>query len=160
MFSVIRLRNPVNTGQSLTINELVSEPVYPVEKFSWDYEMSGDEIAKFEAPGQWDNLKVVRKMTLDCEGHIVTRTTTAYWTARKNLCNLVLPPTTIPVERRHVRIEMQLDGDTNTYYGDFQLDDYSIPLEANYPTVTPFLFQWSCNFGYWRNIATNAAVRL
>jgi hypothetical protein len=160
MFTLIRLRNPLNTTQALTINELVASPIYPVEKFSWDYQMDGDEIPKFEAPGQFDNLKVVRTMTLDCEGHIVTQTTAAYWTARKNLSNMVVPPPTIPTIKKHVRIEMQLDGDSATYYGDFVLDDYSIPLEANYPTVTPFLFQWTCNFGYWRNIATNAAVRL
>ena len=160
MFSLIRLRDPVNSILTLTINELVSEPKYPVEKFTWDYETDGDEIPKFEAPGQWDNLKPVRAMTLDCEGHIVERTTPLYWTARKNLMNLVVPPATIPQVKKHVRIEMQLDGDTSTYYGDFVLDDYSCPLEANYPTVTPFMFQWTCNFGYWRNIATNAAVRL
>lgn len=160
MFTLIRLRDPVNTINTLTINELVSEPKYPVEKFTWDYEVAGDEIAKFEAPGQFDNLKPVRKMILDCEGHIVERTTPLYWTARKALAGLVVPTPTIPQEKKHVRIEMQLDGDSATYYGDFVLDDYSMPLEANYPTVTPFLFQWTCNFGYWRNIATNAAVRL
>ena len=159
MFSLIRLRDPLGVS-SLTINELTSQPLYPVEKFTWDYETDGDEIPKFEAPGQFDNLKVVRAMTLDCEGHIVTQSSSAYWTARKNLMNLVVPPAIVPAQKKHVRIEMQLDGDANIYYGDFVLDDWSCPLEANYPTVTPFLFQWTCNFGYWRNIATNAAVRL
>lgn len=159
MFSLIRLRDPIGLN-TLTINELTSQPLYPVEKFTWDYETTGDDIPKFEAPGQFDNFKVVRQMTLDCEGHIVTQSTTAYWTARKNLMNMIVPPNTIPALSKHVRIEMQLDGDSNVYYGDFVLDDWSCPLEANYPTVTPFLFQWSCNFGYWRNLATNAAVRL
>lgn len=159
MLSLLRLRDPLGLS-TLTINELTSQPLYPVEKFTWDYEMSGDEIPKFEAPGQFDNFKVVRQMTIDCEGHIVTQTTSAYWTARKNLLSLALPPATIPAQSKHVRIEMQLDGDANIYYADCVLDDYSVPLEANYPTVTPFLFQWTCNFGYWRNVATNAAVRL
>lgn len=159
MFTLIRLRDPVGIT-SLTINELTSQPLYPVEKFTWDYETDGDEIPKFESPGQFDNIKVVRSMTLDCEGHIVTQSSSAYWTARKNLMNLVVPPAIVPAQKKHVRIEMQLDGDANIYYGDFVLDDWSCPLEANYPTVTPFLFQWTCNFGYWRNIATNAAVRL
>lgn len=159
MFTLIRLRDP-QTSASLVINELVSTPLYPVEKFTWDYEVTGDEIPKFEAPGQWDNFKPVRKMILDCEGHIVGQTTSAYWAARRNLSNLVVPPPTIPQVKQHTRIEMQLDGDGTLYYGIFMLDDFSIPLEANYPTVTPFLFQWSCNFGYWRNAATGAAVRL
>ena len=159
MFSLIRFKDPTGLS-SLTVNELVSEPKYPIEKFEWDYITDGQDIPKFEAPGQFDNLKVVRKMTLDCEGHIVERTTTAYWTARKALSNLVVPKNIIPAEKKHLRIEMQLDGDSNIYYGDFTLDDFSIPLVANYPTVTPFLFQWSCNFGYWRNLATGAAVLL
>lgn len=160
MFTLIRLRNPANPAQTLVINELVAEPSYPVEKFTWDYELDGSEIPKFEAPGQWDNLKPVRSMTLDCEGHIRGTTFTNYWTRRKTLMGMVVPTPTIPTIKKHVRIEMQVDGDTAIYYGDFVLDDYSCPIEANYPTVTPFLFQWTCNFGYWRNIATNAAVRI
>lgn len=160
MFSLIRFRSVTNAALSLTVNELVSEPKYPIEKFTWDYETDGEPIPKFEAPGQFDNLKVVRNMTLDCEGHIVERTTPLYWTARKALCNLVVPPNIVPAEKRNLRIEMMLDGDGSLYYGDFTLDDFSIPLEANYPTVTPFLFHWSCAFGYWRNAATGAAVYL
>jgi len=159
MFNLIRLRAPVG-GATLTVNELVSEPKFPIEKFTWDYETSGDEIPKFESPGQWDNLKVVRKMLLDWEGHIVTKTSTDYWIYRKQLMNLMVPAPTIPTEKKHVRIEMQLVGDSSLYYADFTVDDFSAPIEANYPTVTPVLFQLTCNFGYWRNIATNAAVRL
>lgn len=160
MFSLIRFRDPINPILALTVNELVAEPNYPIEKFTWDYETDGDEIPKFEAPGQWDNFKPVRSMTLDCEGHIRATTTALYWTARKNLMNFVVPAAPIPQVKKHLRIEMQLDGDSNVYYADFVLDDFSCPIEANYPTVTPFMFQWTCNFGYWRNIATNAAVRL
>jgi hypothetical protein len=159
MFNLIRLRAPLG-GASLTVNELVSEPLYPIEKFTWDYEMDGDEIPKFESPGQWDNIRVVRKMTLDWEGHIVTKSSTQYWNARKALMNLMVPAAVVPAEKTHVRIEMQLVGDGSTYFGDFVVDDYSAPIEAHYPTVTPVLFQLTCNFGYWRNIATNAAVRL
>lgn len=159
MFSLIRLRGPVGVS-TLVINELTSSPKYPVHKFTWDYETDGDGIPKFEAPGQWDNLSVVRAMTIECEGHIRETTTALYWTARKALMALAVPANIVPAEKRNIRIEMQLDGDSATYFADCVLDDHSAPIEANYPTVTPFLFQWTCNFGYWRNVATNAAVRL
>jgi hypothetical protein len=159
MFNLIRVRAPLGGG-SLTVNELVSEPLYPIEKFTWDYEMAGDEIPKFESPGQWDNIRVVRKMMIEWEGHIVTKSSTQYWNARKALMNLMVPAAVVPSEKVHVRIEMQLIGDGSTYYADCVVDDWSAPIEANYPTVTPVLFQLTCNFGYWRNIATNAAVRI
>lgn len=145
---------------SLTINELTSSPVYPVKKFDWDYEEEGDQLPHMESSGQWDNWINTRRMLIDCEGTIVCTTTTAYWTARKNLAKVVVAKQGVQTVRRHSRILMSLDGDGTIYYADVNLDDWSLPIEANYPTVGPFKFQWTCNFGYWRNLSSNAAVIL
>jgi 3-dehydroquinate synthase class II len=88
-------------------------------------------------------------MLIECEGEIVTNTTIALVAARKALNDYVMVKP-YQLNRRHSRIYLRLDGDTELYYADVQLDQHSMPVEATgSPTVIPFMFNWICNFGYW-----------
>lgn len=138
-----------NITTSITLNSAT----YPLEKFSWDYPIDGANIPKGQTSGQWDTFKYVRKMDLTCEGHILADTTSGYWTARKALLAIAMPqPDTLV--KFHSRILMVVDDGATVYRADVNLAGFAIPLEALYPTVTPFQFQWECNVGYWRDNAT------
>jgi hypothetical protein len=98
-------------------------------------------------------------MSINMEGHILGDSTSDYWTNRKELLGVVIPdPTYLHLYRFHSRVDVKIDGDTETYYAYVILKDYEVPLEALYPTVTPFQFQWENVFGYWRKLSNNAAA--
>lgn len=132
---------------------------YPVKKFTWEYPMVGDDIQRPFTAGRYDTRKSVGSMTIDMEGVILATSTAAYWTSRKALLNVVLPPIDQTIYK-HSTIEMQIDGDPNSYHADVQLSSFSIPLSAEgSPTVSPFMFSWTCNAAYWKD-SSQIAVRL
>ncbi len=55
---------------------------------------------------------------------------------------------------------MQLDGDSNVYVANVILKDWDVPLQALYPTVTPFQFQWEAPVGYWTILSTQAVAKI
>ena len=130
---------------------------YPLQEFSWQYPIIGDTVAKPFAAGRWDTRQSADAMTITCEGTIVENTTTAYWTSRKALLAKVLPAFAQDANTyRHSHIRMVLDGDATVYYADVQLSSFAVPVAATgSPTVSPFQFNWTCNFGYWRDLSTN-----
>jgi len=136
---------------------------YPLNvSFKWDYPISGDTIQRPFSAGRHDTRQSVQFMTIDCEGEIVETTTTAYWTSRKALVECVLPTMVQPAGLyRHSQIRLVIDGDATVYTADVQLTSYSIPLTTDgAPTVSPFMFSWTCNLGYWTNSSTGDPVRL
>lgn len=142
-------------GSTLAVNDLT----YPLQHFTWNPVMIGAEQAKMEAAGSYNNWKRVQKMAIEMEGHIVSDTATGYWTARKALL-AIITPTEPQTNRIHGSVRVQVVGDGATYYMEVVLEDYEVPMEALYPTVTPFQFQWSGNFGYWRRMSDNVVVPL
>jgi len=150
--------NFVYFNDYVTLDDLT----YPCQKLTWEYPIVGDSQPRPFTAGRHDSRKNVGVMTLDVEGEIFTNTTTNYWIARKALARLVLPPAVqTPSIYSHSILRMQIDGDTTWYRADVQLTSYSIPLAATgAPTVSPFMFSWECNFGYWMNESTGQAVYL
>lgn len=126
---------------------------YPVYKFEWNYATDGADIPKGQTYGQWPTRKFVRKMPITCEGDIIGTTSAAYWTARKALLAAIVPNPTSTFTN-HGRLYMTLEGDGSTYYADVSLVGFQVPMEANYPTMSQFQFQWEANFGYWINLST------
>jgi len=122
---------------------------YPLQKFSWEYPIVGDDVQRPFSAGQYDTRKSVGSMTIDCEGEIVQTTTTLYWTARKALVAKVIPLYS-QISYNHSTIKLTLDGDSQVYIAQVVLSSYSIPLAATgAPTISPFQFSWTCNKGYW-----------
>lgn len=149
MISSISFR-AANGITTVTLND---DNNYPVEKLSWDYPTDGADIAKGQTYGQWPTRKFVRKMTIDCEGHILGTSSSAYWSARKSLVEAIVPNPS-NTATNHGRLSITLEGSNDVYYADVTLIGFQIPLEANYPTVTPFQFQWEAANGYWINQST------
>jgi hypothetical protein len=122
---------------------------YPLQKFSWEYPIVGDDVMRPFASGQYDTRKSVGSMTIDCEGTIVTNSTTDYWTARKALVAKVLPLAD-QISYNHSTLKLKVDGDTQEYIAEIVLSSYSIPLASTgAPTISEFQFSWTCNKGYW-----------
>lgn len=152
----------VSITDALGITTLqLDEFPYPLQKCDWDYGMESASFQKQQTYGRWDAYARVGVMNIEMEGEIVTDTTTAYWTARRNLVELVVPNSQQLV-RKHSRIYIELEnGSGVSYYADVQLEHYQIPIAATgSPTVSPFQFSWTCNKGYWTVTNTQALVRL
>lgn len=144
---------------SVQVNEFTFPFYYPVERFIWHQPTRGDDLPVMEGAGKHDRYSDVDALPLEMEGHFLTDTTTQYWEKRKALM-AILVPNNDHVYRYHSHVQIKLDGDSETYWANLTLKDYDAPLEANYPTVTPFHFQWEINFGYWRKLSNNAIARI
>ncbi len=144
---------------SIIVNELTGTLRYPVERFVWHQETRGDDLPKMEEAGKYDRYSDIDGLPLLMEGHFLGDTTSQYWTIRKALMN-ILVPNNDHVYRYHSHVQIKLDGDTETYWANLILKDYDAPLEAFYPTVSPFQFQWEIMHGYWRQLSNNAIARI
>lgn len=156
MLSLIKIWNAGLTS-SIVVNELTGELKYPVRKFEWPQATRGNDIPKLAEAGSHDRYKRVEPMQIVMEGDILANDTDAYWEHRKALMEIVIPDP-LSEYRYHSHIQIKLDGDSETYWANVDLEDYDAPLEALYPTRTPVQFQWVCNFGYWRKLSNNAAA--
>ena len=126
---------------------------YPLQKFEWAYPVVGDNQPRPFTGGRHNSRKSVSYMTLDCEGEILGSSTSDYWTKRKALAYCALPKA-IQASNiyRHSFMEITLD-DGSSYHADLQMASYSIPLSASgAPTVSPFMFSWEINEGYWSDV--------
>ena len=123
---------------------------YPLQKFAWEYPIVGDTIPRPFSSGRHDTRKSVGYMTLDCEGEILGSSTSNYWVNRKALVAKILPARAqTPSVYRHSYIEVTLD-DSTKYHADLQLTSYSVPMTTTgAPTISPFMFSWEINVGYW-----------
>jgi len=138
---------------AFSINSItVNDATYPLNKFDWNQDMVGDDLRRMDGPGRHLNYKHPETLPISMEGHILADSTSAYWTARKALLAVVIPDP-IQTTAIHGTIRIQIDGDTEVYYVEVVLKDWAIPLEALYPTVTPFMFQWESFTGYWNKLS-------
>jgi len=140
---------------SVIVNEFSGTLHYPVHRFVWDQPSRGDDLPKMEQAGRHDRYSDIDVMALTMEGHFLSDNTTQYWQIRNALLSVVIPFND-HLYRWHSRIRMKVDGDAETYWCYVVLMDYDAPLEANYPTVTPFQFQWENEYGYWRKLSDNS----
>lgn len=142
---------------SIQVNEFTFPFFYPVHIFHWDQPTRGDDLPKMMEAGKHDRYSDVDAMPITMEGHFLTDTTTQYWDKRKALMSILVPDNG-HIYRYHSHVQIKLDGDSETYWANLTLKDYDAPLEANYPTVTPFQFQWENTYGYWRKLSNNAVA--
>jgi hypothetical protein len=140
---------------SITVNDAT----YPLNVFNWNQTMVGDNLRRMDGPGRHFNQKYPETLPVHMEGHILADTTSAYWTARKALLNIVVPNFDQPLTI-HGTINIQLDGDSETYFTRVALVDWDVPLEAFYPTVTPFMFQWESFDGYWLKLSSFLSAKI
>ena len=154
MLQLIRIYN-AGLSSFVTLNELTLPLLYPVEEFIWHQPTRGDDLPKMEEAGRHDRYSDIDVMDMSMSGHFLADTTTQYWQIRQALLAVVIP-TNDHLYRYHSHIQVKLDGDSETYWSNVILKDYDAPLQANYPTVTPFQFQWENEYGYWRKLSNNA----
>lgn len=144
---------------SIAVNEFTNPFYYPVHRFVWDQSTRGDDLPKMQAAGRHERYSDIDVLPLVMEGHFKTDDTTQYWVKRKALMNILIPNDN-HLYRYHSRVVFKLDGDSESYYGDLTLKDYDAPVEANYPTVTPFQFQWEVAYGYWRKLSDGTIAKI
>jgi len=157
MFTEIKIFEAGPAPASIVINELTGTLKYPVSEFTWTDPTRGDDLPKMQEAGMHDRYKNIDSMGITMVGDILGSTTTEYWTNRKALLAIVIPKPG-SLFRYHGTIEIKLDGDSETYWCNVDLEDRDTPLEAFYPTVSPFQFQWTNNFGYWRKLSDNTVA--
>lgn len=123
---------------------------YPLQKFTWNYPNTGEDQPKSHTAGRWDTFKRGDAMLIECEGEIVTNSTAELVAAKKVLVFATIAKQ-IQTVRKHSKLFVQLDGDGEMYIADVWLANFAMPVEATgAPTVIPFMFNWMCNFGYWK----------
>src|SRR6188768_1729879 len=117
----------------VTVNELVLPLHYPLEGFVWHQPTRGDDLPKAETAGRHDRYTDIDALPIEWQGHFLADTTTEYWTIRKALLAVIVPGPEHSF-RYTSRIQIKLDGDSETYWANVDLKDYDAPLQANYPT--------------------------
>jgi len=132
---------------------------YPVEVFKWDPEMVGDDLGRLQGPGRFPNFKEIEAMGIEMEGKIKATTPELYWTARKALLNIVVPDAEQTLGW-HGYVGFKAADTTELYLQAVHLVHYDAPLEALYPTVTPFRFEWEGLDGYWHAQSTGLPVKI
>jgi hypothetical protein len=112
-----------------------------------------------EEPGQHPRFSDVEVMSINMEGHILGNSTTDYWVNRKELLAVVIPnPAYLHLYRYHHRLDIKIDGDSETYYSYVILKEHEEPMSTDGYSVSPFQFQWENVFGYWRKLSNNAVA--
>lgn len=143
------------TGASVTI----LDSVYPLHKFSWTPSLESTKLKKTQAAGSWDLFRFITDMPIVMEGDIIADTSAVYWTRRKALMAVILPHPDTNV-RNHIRWDMVTDEDATVYYANCLVDSVLADVEAMYPTVSTFQFQFTNNYGFWRVQGTDAIAYL
>jgi hypothetical protein len=126
--------------------------VYPLQKFSWTYEITNSKFGKTNSSGCWKTRSRVQTMTIELNGEILSDSTSQFWTRRKALMAKAIPPPTDAAypEYDHTRFIATFDGDGTTYYADGILISNIGALEATgAPTVQAFQLTYECRDGYW-----------
>jgi len=157
MLSMVRIWN-APLSSSCLLNE--TNPVrFPVKGFTWTQPTKGDALPKMEEPGQHFRFSDVDVMALNMEGDIVGNSTSDYWVNRKELLAVVIPqPSYLHLYRFHSRLDVKVDGDSETYYCYVILKEHEEPMSTAGYSVSPFQFQWENVFGYWRKLSNNAVA--
>lgn len=145
-----------NGVTSITVND---DLYYPVEVFTWHPEWIGEQHGKLKGPGRHASYSEVETLVIQMEGHIKADTTDDYWVRRKALLNVVVPDAD-QLLPWHGYVQWSPDGDTETYYQKVHLVECEVPMEALYPTVTPFRFEWEGLDGYWLKLSNNLPAKL
>lgn len=149
-----------NAGLSTMCELNRDDPIrFPITKFEWSNPTKGEPLPKMERPGQHDRYSQVDVMPIEMEGDIVSDSTAGYWVNRKELLAVTIPDyENSQIYRYHSHIQIKIDGDPETYFANVVLKGHEVPMEALYPTVTSFQFQWECPYGYWRKVSNNVPV--
>jgi hypothetical protein len=157
MLSMVRIWN-APLSSSCLLNEL--NPVrFPVTTFTWTQPTKGDALPKMEEPGQHPRFSDVDVQAINMEGDIVGNGTSDYWVNRKELLAVVIPnPANLHFYRYHSRLDVKIDGDSETYYAYVILKDHEEPMSTAGYSVSPFQFQWENVYGYWRKLSNNAVA--
>lgn len=149
------------TATNLFTNASVTilDSVYPLRKFSWTPQLESNKLKKMQEAGSFDLYRFVTDMPITMEGDIIADTSAVYWTRRRALMAVILPHPDSNV-RNHVKWSMVTDEDATVYYADCVVDSVVADVEALYPTVSEFQFQFTNNFGFWRVTGTDAIAYL
>jgi hypothetical protein len=133
---------------------------YPLTEFHWSYTFKGDPITKFQEAGRHPNYRDVDYMMIHMKGDIIGNDYTDYWDKRFALMSTIVPHPSNRV-RSHGRIYITPVGLGGAdYYADVILDNYEAPMEALYPTVTSYSFEFICPVGYWTSNIDESLHRL
>lgn len=133
---------------------------YRVSEFTFDPEVSGDDIPMMESSGQWDAYRRVRRMTISVEGMLVGTSATDYWTRRATLMGVVLPDqgSTQPIVQGTVFATFPGQSEV---YAPAVLTDYSAPVRvADGVTSSRYQLVFVNDYGYWRAVSGDAVVKL
>lgn len=158
MYSMIRIMK-ADGVTNIVVNELTASPSYPIELFTWTPSMVGDDLAKLAGYGRHYNNKDIESQTITMEGHLLSDSTSQYWTRRKALLDVVLPDAQ-QTQGFHGFVQFSVDGDGAIYSQHVHLESSEIETVALYPTVTPMRFEWSGLDGYWTNLSTGLPAKI
>lgn len=126
------------SGASIEINEPAPNFRYPVFNFDMPVYYEGQPQSKMQQPGEWPTFNYPRYRTFEFTGAILGNDAEGYNDAVGDLKQVLQPPYMFYEERRHGRLSLKFYGDATTYYADVQVVNFSIPKEANYPSVSDF----------------------
>lgn len=149
-----------SAGGTLTFNVgAAGTGAYRVSEFTFDPEVSGDDIPMMEATGQWDSYRRVRRMTISVEGVIAGTSATDYWTQRAAMMTVVLPDQGAGQPIVQGTVYATFSGQAQVYAPGV-LTDYSLPLRTDQTTSGRYQLVFVNDYGYWRAVSGDAVVKL
>jgi len=131
----------------------------PLHDYHIDGETRGADRPHMQDHGDWQSYGYMGPVTVHLEGDIVYDTTENYITARLNMLDILVPPPGRQRLRRWGTLYIKYTGQTYEFAGDCRLDGYpEIPLQALYPSVSPFQVSFHVFEPHFTEIGTGRRV--
>lgn len=148
----VNLRN-----QTLDLNT----DTLPLHDYHIDGETRSTDRPHMQDHGSWKSFSYMGPVTVHMEGDIVYGTTADYITARLNMLDILLPPPGRQRYRYWGTLYIKYEGQTNFFTSKCRHEGYpEIPLQALYPSVSPFMLSFYCFEPHFTEEGTGARVAI
>jgi hypothetical protein len=129
----------------------------PLKKWSVTTEMRGNDRNRGEAHGIYPRKTYLGKMLISMEGDLLDDTPEDYIAARQEALRVILPdPIASVTQRKLGTLVVRYSGMSEDMETDVALDGWEMPMEALYPSTTPFMFNWVSFTPYWTGVASGS----
>lgn len=133
----------------------------PLENFHADGETRATDRPKMQTHGSWKGFAYLGFVVWHAEGHLLADTTEDYITARLNIMDILIPPPGKQRDRKWGTLYVRYTGMTEDLKNDCYHEGYpELPMEALFPSVTPFMFSFHCFDPFWTGVGTGRRITI
>jgi hypothetical protein len=156
MFVSFQVTNTL--GSTLNINDGAA---YALQVADTHCEMSErPKTPKLQTAGNWPVFTYARARIWHVEGEIIGTSMADYDAKRLNLVQLVMPQPPVGISSYRYTARIQVTDENGNSYQDSaaSLTSYSMPVQALYPGIGPFMLEWESDNPFVIRLSDSANV--